>query len=81
VQQGQILLLRGGEIAEFTFGALLGGDIGGNFLAKGIGSRDVGGGQARGNSAWFCAAAMTRLPLCVRMAVGIWRRLLILVLR
>ena len=51
VQRVQILLLRGGQIAEFTFGGFLSGDVDGNFGAKRIGSRDVGGGQSRGN---FC---------------------------
>ncbi len=49
VQRGQVLLLRGGEVAEFAFRAFLGGDIGGDFGAKRVGGGKVTGGQSRGN--------------------------------
>ena len=49
VQRVQILLLRGGQVAKFTFGGFLTGDIAGNLRAKRIGSREIGGGQSRGN--------------------------------
>ena len=49
MQGGQILLLRGGQIAEFAFGVFLAGDIAGNFRAKRVGGGEVGGGQARGD--------------------------------
>ena len=49
VQRGQILLLRGGEIAEFTLGVFLAGDIASNFGAKCVGGSEVIGGQSRGH--------------------------------
>ena len=49
VQRGQILLLRGGEVAKFTFGGFLAGDIAGNLGAKCVGGGEVIGGQSRGH--------------------------------
>lgn len=49
VQSGQVLLLRGGEIAEFALRAFLRGDIGGDLGAKRVGGGKVAGGQARGH--------------------------------
>jgi hypothetical protein len=49
VQRGQVLLLRGGEVAKFTFGGFLAGDIASNFGAKCVGGGEVIGGQSRGH--------------------------------
>jgi len=47
MQGGEILLLGGGEVAEFAFGGFLAGDIAGNLGAKPVGGGDVGGVQPR----------------------------------
>ena len=47
VERGQILLLGGGEVAEFAFGGFLAGDVAGNLGAKRVGGGDVGGVQPR----------------------------------
>lgn len=46
VQRVQALCLRSGEVAEFAFGSFLVGDIAGQFGAKIIGGRDIGGVQS-----------------------------------
>ena len=49
VQRGQVLLLRGGEVAKFALGGFLAGDIASNFGAKCVGGGEVIGGQSRGH--------------------------------
>ncbi len=47
MQGDEVLLLGGGEVAEFALGGFLAGDVAGNLGAKRVGGADVGGVQPR----------------------------------